>query len=160
VSERIEVSVESSHWSAFPAIEATVAGAIEAALAETDAHAEVGVMLADDARIRELNRSWLGKDKPTNVLSFPAPESSESGPRFLGDIILAFETIESEAAEESKPLEHHVAHLAVHGTLHLLGYDHENDSDANRMEDRERVILARLGIADPYAPAGQRTVPA
>jgi probable rRNA maturation factor len=156
VSGPIDIAVESSRWAAFPAIEAAVRHAIEAALAETDADAEVSVMLADDAKIRELNRVWLGKDKPTNVLSFPAPDAQQGAARFLGDIVLAFETVEREAAEESKSLEHHAAHLVVHGALHLLGYDHEVYSDGDRMEDRVRVVLARLGIADPYAPAAKR----
>jgi probable rRNA maturation factor len=118
-------------------------------------------MLADDARIRELNRRWRGQDKPTNVLSFPAPEGPPDDARFLGDIVLAFETVEQEARAEGKPLEHHLAHLAVHGALHLLGYDHERDSDADAMEQRERLILARLGIPDPYASAAtRRTEPA
>src|SRR5690606_30774609 len=103
-------------------------------------------MLADDTRIRDLNRTWRGQDKPTNVLSFPAPEGPPDDARFLGDIVLAFETVEHEARAEGKPLEHHLAHLAVHGALHLLGYDHERDSDANAMEQHERHILARLGI--------------
>jgi probable rRNA maturation factor len=157
VSASIDISVEAARWAEFPAMEQTVRGAIEAALAENKAtNAEVSVVLADDAKIRELNRAWLGKDKPTNVLSFPAPEAAGGEPRFLGDIVLAFETIEREATDEAKSLEHHVAHLAVHGALHLLGYDHEIDSDADSMEGCERLILARLGIADPYAPAAER----
>jgi len=157
LSASIDISIEAARWSKFPAIEKVVRGAIEAALAGSKAaDAEVSVVLADDARIRELNRTWLGKDKPTNVLSFPAAEASNGEPRFLGDIVLAFETIEREASEDAKPLEHHVVHLAIHGALHLLGYDHERDSDADAMESRERLILARLGIADPYTSAAER----
>jgi probable rRNA maturation factor len=161
VSE-IDIAVDASRWSELPAVQERVRGAIEAALAfcESD-DAEVSVVLGDDARIRELNRTWLGKDKATNVLSFPAPDGPDGEPRFLGDIVLAFETIEREAEAEGKLFDHHVVHLAVHGALHLLGYDHERESDADEMERRERLILARLGIADPYSPAeARRTEPA
>jgi probable rRNA maturation factor len=162
VSATIDISVESPRWNELPGAEAATRGAIEAALADHgSAEVELSVVLADDARIRELNRTWLGKDKPTNVLSFPAADSADGAPQFLGDIVLAFETIKREADAEGKSLPHHVAHLAVHGTLHLLGYDHERDSDAESMEDRERTILGRLGISDPYAPAeAKRTEPA
>jgi len=157
VSALIDISIESPRWADFPAAEQTVRGAIGAALVAVEIDgAEVSIVLADDARIRELNRTWLGKDKATNVLSFPSPGGPSSEPRFLGDIVLAFETIEREAGTEGKPLAHHVAHLAVHGVLHLLGYDHERASEAEKMERRERIILAQLGIADPYAPAEER----
>ena len=157
MSALIDISIESPRWADFPAAEQTVRGAIGAALVAVEIDgAEVSIVLADDARIRELNRTWLGKDKATNVLSFPSPGGPSSEPRFLGDIVLAFETIEREAGTEGKPLAHHVAHLAVHGVLHLLGYDHERDSEAEIMECRERFILAQLGIADPYAPAEER----
>ena len=157
MSALIDISIESPRWADFPAAEQTVRGAIGAAFVAVEADgAEVSVVLADDARIRELNRTWLGKDKATNVLSFPSPCGPSGEPRFLGDIVLAFETIEREAGTEGKPLAHHVAHLAVHGVLHLLGYDHERNSEAEKMERRERFILAQLGIADPYAPAEER----
>jgi probable rRNA maturation factor len=98
-----------------------------------------------------LNRTWRGKDKPTNVLSFPAPEQpGAAGPRHLGDIALAFETLARESEEESKELAHHFAHLIVHGVLHLLGYDHEVEAEAEIMEALEVKALARLGITDPY----------
>jgi probable rRNA maturation factor len=162
MSATIEIAVESPRWDALPAAEDVVRRAIEAALSDCgQADAEVSIALADDAQIRELNRHWRGKDVATNVLSFPASGMQPDEVRFLGDIILAFETIEREAAEEARPLAHHVAHLAVHGTLHLLGYDHENDSDADAMERRERDILARIGVTDPYASgAARRTEPA
>ena len=108
-------------------------------------------MLTDDAQIQELNRNWRGKDKPTNVLSFPAPEQpGATGPRHLGDIALAYETLVRESEEESKELAHHFAHLIVHGVLHLLGYDHEVEAEAEIMEGLEVKALATLGIADPY----------
>jgi probable rRNA maturation factor len=161
VSATIDIAVESPRWDALSGAEAIVRGAIEAVLADCgEDAAEVSVALADDAQIRELNRRWRGKDAATNVLSFPAADGPASEARFIGDIILAFETLEREALAEAKPLPHHLAHLAVHGTLHLLGYDHESDSDAERMERRERDILARIGIPDPYASPARRTEPA
>ncbi len=161
MSTKIDIAIESARWSELSSVETAVRGAIAAALAECgEKNAEVSVSLAGDHRIRELNRQWRGMDSATNVLSFPAPEGPAAERRFLGDLILAFETIEREAAAEAKPLAHHVAHLAVHGTLHLLGYDHENDSDADRMERHERDILARIGIPDPYISTARRTEPA
>jgi probable rRNA maturation factor len=114
--------------------------------------ATIAVLLADDARVRSVNLQWRAMDKPTNVLSFPgaAPERISRSP-YLGDIILAYETVASEAIAEGKPLSHHVAHLVVHGVLHLLGYDHMTKADAERMEACESAILTSLDIPDPYA---------
>jgi probable rRNA maturation factor len=115
------------------------------------------VRLAGDEEVRGLNAHWRGKDKPTNVLSFPMAEpyeleqSDEDGPAImLGDIILAHGVCEREAAEKGVSIDEHATHLVVHGTLHLLGYDHQADSDANDMERREADALARLGISNPY----------
>lgn len=107
--------------------------------------AEVSLVLSDDDEVRRLNRRWRGKDAPTNVLSFPTGET-----RMLGDVVLAFETVVREAEEGDRPLVHHFRHLIVHGVLHLLGHDHEADSDAVRMENRERRILREFGVPDPY----------
>jgi len=113
---------------------------------------ELSVVFCDDARIQELNAQWRGKDKPTNVLSFPAFELEEDvQPPMLGDIVMAAETVLREAELENKPLENHICHLLVHGLLHLLGYDHESDEEAEEMEALERRVLARLAIPDPYA---------
>ena len=125
------------------------------------ARAEVGVLLADDAAVRALNAAHRGQDRSTNVLSFPtlgtpdAALSSEPGdrPLLLGDLVLAAETIRAEAKAQGKPLPDHVLHLVVHGTLHLLGHDHEDDAQAVAMEELERSILAGLGVPDPYAEA-------
>ncbi|QFU14927.1 rRNA maturation RNase YbeY [Microvirga thermotolerans] len=155
----VETVIEAGDWSALPGAEALAQRAAEAAVAaaETDGAdvageaLEASVMLTDDAAIRELNREWRGKDKPTNVLSFPAPEQPGiEGPRHLGDIALAYETLVREAEEESKTLADHFAHLIVHGVLHLLGYDHEVEEEAEAMEALEVKALATLGIADPY----------
>jgi len=119
------------------------------------AGAEVAVALSSDEEVRRLNATWRDKDTPTNVLSFPA--ANEAAPhgdvRMLGDVVLAFETVRAEARASALVLSDHAAHLVVHGVLHLLGHDHENDADARRMETLERQILTGLGVADPYAVA-------
>jgi probable rRNA maturation factor len=143
----IDVQVQSALWNAEPAAADTVRAAIEAAARLVPARGEISVLLTDDAAVRELNRVWRKVDKPTNVLSFPAAKASGG---LLGDIAIAYETLASEAAAENKPFLHHLAHLAVHGFLHLLGYDHQTDSQAEAMEGLERTALARLQIADPY----------
>jgi probable rRNA maturation factor len=120
---------------------------------ELDEHFNVSLLFTSNAAVQVLNRDWRGKDKPTNVLSFPAGDSPvETEVEFLGDIALALETVAAEAADEGKTFEHHTTHLLVHGFLHLCGYDHETgDDDAEEMETLERAILARLAITDPYA---------
>jgi probable rRNA maturation factor len=110
----------------------------------------VSVLVEGDAAIRELNRIWRGIDKPTNVLAFPPPQAPPR--RHVGDIAISYETAAREAGLEAKPLAHHLAHLAVHGFLHLLGHDHQSDAAAEEMEHLERKILARLDIPDPYGP--------
>lgn len=154
-----EVLVVADCWQAEPGAEAVIQRAIAVAAEMADADtgaAELAVMLTDDAGIRTLNNNWRGIDKPTNVLSFPALQPTGAGapddaPRMLGDIAIAFETTRREADDEQKPFDHHLSHLAVHGFLHLIGYDHENDDDAEAMESLETGILAQLGIPDPYA---------
>ena len=154
-----EVLVVADCWQAEPGAESVIHRAIEAAseMADADAgEAELAIMLTDDRGIRTLNQNWRGIDKSTNVLSFPAlqptgPAGPDDAPRMLGDIAIAYETARKEADEEAKPFDHHLSHLAVHGFLHLIGYDHENDADADAMEGLEREILAQLGIPDPYA---------
>jgi probable rRNA maturation factor len=148
---RIDILVRSPRWRA--TARATVRKAIHAAAqAVSTPQAELAIVLTDDSTIRSLNRDWRGKDTPTNVLSFPAapPGKGRSASLYIGDIVIAHETTKREAAAEGKPFSHHLAHLTVHGFLHLLGHDHDNDRDANRMERLERRILARLSIPDPY----------
>ena len=113
--------------------------------------AELSLVFTDDSGIRRLNKAWRGKDKPTNVLSFPQKTGA-----LLGDVILAAETVAKEAALADKPLEDHMAHLIIHGFLHLLGFDHQGDGEAEKMEQLERVALKSLGIPDPYAPANPK----
>jgi probable rRNA maturation factor len=152
----IDVIVETPQWNEACGAEATVRSALTEAAIAVGAdfkNRTLAVLLTDDAAIRRLNAQWRGIDKPTNVLSFPpAPSLAEEfgAVKSLGDIAIAYETSAREAAEEHRPLDHHLAHLAVHGFLHLLGHDHDTDSAATTMEQLERVILARLGVPDPY----------
>ena len=135
-----------------------VATALATAWPDRRAEVEISLTLAADARIRALNARYRGRDRPTNVLSFPALSAAELGPALaapmptlLGDVLLAFETVREEAAREGKTLEAHLGHLLVHGVLHLLGHDHQREAEALVMEALERRILARLGLPDPYA---------
>jgi probable rRNA maturation factor len=116
------------------------------------ADAEISLKFTSDEEVRELNSAWRGKDRPTNVLSFPMAEESElDRAHLLGDIVLAWGICSAEAGDKGVPVETHAAHLVVHGTLHLLGYDHETgEEDAEAMEEVERRALAAMGIADPY----------
>ena len=150
-----DILVTADCWQAEPEAEALVQRAIAAAARQASASAEaaeVAIVLTDDSGIRTLNRDWRGIDKPTNVLSFPAALAPGGGaePRLLGDIAISYEITRREAESENKPFAHHLSHLAVHGFLHLVGYDHENDADAEKMETLERTILAGLGVPDPY----------
>jgi probable rRNA maturation factor len=110
---------------------------------------EITILLTNDAEMRDLNREWRGKDAPTNVLAFPAGDHTGPGP--LGDVVLAYETVSDEARNAGIAFADHASHLVIHGLLHLLGFDHINDDEAEWMESLERTALARLGIADPYA---------
>ncbi|MEP6564526.1 MAG: rRNA maturation RNase YbeY [Mesorhizobium sp.] len=155
VPVEIDISVEAGVWPDEAALTLLVDRAVAAAFAETAVagHSELSIVFSDDAHIRTLNADWRGKDKPTNVLSFPAFPFVVGGPLppMLGDIVLAAETVAREAALEDKPVENHITHLVIHGLLHLLGHDHETDAEAEVMEAIERAALARLAIPDPYA---------
>lgn len=145
----IDIEVEDPAWTgALADAEALVRLAAEAALAQEGCSLGLTVLLTDDESVRELNGRFRGKDSATNVLSFPAPPNPED---HLGDIALAFGVCDREAAEQGKPLAHHLQHLTVHGVLHLLGHDHIGDDEAEAMEGLERAVLAGLGIPDPYA---------
>jgi probable rRNA maturation factor len=158
----VDIIFSTEQWRELDDIEPVILNAAKAAhtaackiLDESGPH-EVAINLSDDATITELNHNFLGKDKPTNVLSFPFeddfPELAE-GPKPLGDIILAIETIRREADEQDIELSHHVAHLVVHGILHLFGYDHLVEDEAEEMEGLEVNILATLDIPSPYRTA-------
>jgi probable rRNA maturation factor len=154
----LDLLVEAGDWPQEPELERLCRAAVDATLAETSLRppvgdAELSILFTDDSHIRGLNAQWRTKDKATNVLSFPAFAPNKTGPLppMLGDIVLAAETVKREAVAEEKPLDHHISHLVVHGLLHLIGYDHEVDEDAEEMEALERRVLARLAIPDPYA---------
>jgi probable rRNA maturation factor len=166
----IDVLVESDNWQKAGSAEAAIQRALKRAAATLSTKTgEVAIVLTDDAAMRTLNRNWRGVDAATNVLAFPARNvapptgvcrhsvnrGGELGCgnylcKHLGDVVLAYETIEREACRGGKPFEHHLAHLVVHGFLHLLGYDHANDAQARRMETTERTILSDLAVPDPY----------
>lgn len=153
----LDILVEAGAWPDEAELCALAEAAVGAALDElalSGGASELSLVFTDDEHIRALNAGWRGKDEPTNVLSFPAfppKKGSARLPPMLGDVVLAFETVAREAALEEKPFDHHLSHLLVHGLLHLLGYDHETEAEAETMEALERRILARLAIGDPYA---------
>jgi len=162
----VEIAQEEARWSELDlhALAPRAIGATLEALDLPPAAFEVSLLACDDARIAELNASFRGKPAPTNVLSWPAqdrapgtpgalprlPDPADPMQAELGDLALALETCMAEARAAGRPAAHHVTHLVVHGTLHLLGFDHIHDADAARMEALEVKILERLGIADPY----------
>ena len=144
----IDVEIEADGWTGhLPDVEALVVAAATAALAP-DHPGALTVLLTDNAAVAELNTRFRGREGPTNVLSFPAATSARP---HLGDLALALEVCEAEARAQGKTLAHHLQHLVAHGALHLVGFDHQSDEEAEIMEARERRILAGLGIADPYA---------
>jgi probable rRNA maturation factor len=163
----LDISVPSPLWRRLPRARPIARETIAAAAAESEAPSidrpegraslqtpyggDVSLCLADDAALRALNLNWRGIDKPTNVLSFPAAPGRPGEATTLGDIALAYETLAREAEDLSVSLADHYRHLLVHGFLHLIGYDHEKDAEAERMEALETSILARLGVSDPYA---------
>jgi probable rRNA maturation factor len=177
---KIDVLVDSEHWTGAPAASAIVRRALRQAAAALSPHpGELAIVLTDDSAMRRLNRNWRGVDAPTNVLSFAIGKAGVANPitraggpaskrgnrhgkqhgdrrhHHLGDIVLAYQTIKREALREDKPFNHHLAHLALHGFLHLLGYDHQSTAQARRMESTERAILRALAVPDPYAATGQ-----
>jgi probable rRNA maturation factor len=159
----VDILIESEAWRMLPEAEDIVRRAIAFAATCRERvrvgwghhrNAEVSVLLCDDKTIARLNAQWRGQQKPTNVLSFLAPPLQGAVPDEkipLGDIAIAYETLAREAEESGKTISEHLSHLVVHGFLHLLGYDHHMDDEAERMERMERDILARIGVADPYA---------
>ncbi len=171
----LDINVSSDWPGGAGAYQSSVESACIAAMQQSDfsvllqipRQVEMSIQLADDATVHSLNRDWRNKDKPTNVLSFPMLDAdaldivvaadgaanldTDAPEILLGDIVLAYQTCATEAAEKNISLAHHMQHLVVHGTLHLLGYDHDDDAAANAMESLEIDILSSLGISDPYA---------
>jgi probable rRNA maturation factor len=158
----LDIMVESPLWKAQRGVKAVLQRAIGAAAAMAATRGgELAIVLTDDSAMRALNRDWRGKDQPTNVLSFPAPVPSgslprkpargkDAGARLLGDIVIAYETLAREAQAAQKPFAHHLAHLAVHGFLHLVGHDHVANAQADAMEALEIAVLAHLKVPNPY----------
>jgi len=149
---QIDIQTQSPLWEAQPLAIRTVHDAIAAAAAELSTiGGEVCIVLTDDSAITRLNRDWRGIDKPTNVLSFPASgQTGRQESRLLGDIVIAYQTLERECETENRLFLHHLAHLAIHGFLHLSGYDHETDGQADEMEALESKVMSRLNMPDPY----------
>lgn len=151
----IDLSITCAAWKrARPSAASVARAAAQAALAQSGKRigaAELSLVLADDATVRDLNGRWRGKDAPTNVLAFASDAPPAKGkPVLLGDVVLAYETVAREAKEQRKHLADHLRHLVIHGVLHLIGYDHMKAAPAKRMEALETRILASLGVADPY----------
>ena len=147
----VDISIDDKDWTAVPDLKKLARRALKATLADDDV--SLSLLFTSDSKISEINRQWRGKATATNVLSFPVSSETpvpEGEPRPLGDIVLAFGIVSKEAQEQKKPIAHHVTHLIVHGALHLLGYDHGEDGEAEAMEGREIAILAGLGIENPY----------
>jgi probable rRNA maturation factor len=160
MSLRLALEVEDERWNAIPNVAELIEKAIALALADFDdagRTVEVGVRLVDDGTIKALNRDWRGRDKPTNVLSFPlgdpGPVTDPDFPWLIGDVVMSYDTVTAESIRDSKLLEHHLVHLAVHATLHLIGHDHEDEAEAEIMEAAEVRLLAGMGIPDPYGPS-------
>ena len=162
----LDFTIDDNRWDtltgAMDAIEKSVTLAYQNSgvfFPEQAPHVEISVVLCDDGDIQNLNRDYRGKDSPTNVLSFALMDGDDTHmpmvdgmPPMLGDIILSIDTIEKESQQQNKPILSHLCHLSIHGTLHLLGYDHIDHSDATKMETLEIELLQQLGINDPYAP--------
>jgi probable rRNA maturation factor len=153
VTITVDVDVVDPAWLAAGDVDTLAQDVVAATLTEVGKRvhpdAEISVRLCDDDEIRALNLAWRNRDKATNVLTFPAAVG-DRGP-LLGDIVVAFEYVSEEAREAGRSLRDHLAHMLVHGMLHLLGFDHENEHEGEEMEDFERRILAELGIEDPYS---------
>ncbi len=150
-----DMAINADGWQNEETLRRLVDGVLQATLRELgfdNIDSELSLVFTNDADIREINAKWRHIDKPTNVLSFPAfaLQPGQEPEEILGDIVIARETVEREAAEEDKSFDDHLSHLVVHGLLHLMGYDHQNDEEAEQMEALERKILASLGISDPY----------
>lgn len=156
----VDIQVQSPLWDAQPLAEQAVRDAIATSAALSTSGGEVSILLTDDSAVRVLNHEWRGIDKATNVLSFPAPETMSNGATgILGDIVIAYETLQRECADEDRDFLHHLTHLTVHGYLHLVGYDHQNDAEAAEMEALESKIMTRMQLPDPWQDRDQDREP-
>ncbi len=154
MSPEIDILVTSEDWDSLEGLDPLTRRCIAACVAESGArlakNCEISITFCADAEILDLNAQWRGKNAATNVLSFPTPGAVDARP-LLGDIVIAYETVAREAQEQAKTLQAHVAHMIMHGFLHLIGYDHESADEAEEMESLERRIALSLGLSDPYA---------
>ena len=153
----LDLRIDADGWKQFDDLEEIIRKSFNAALESVDllpTTASATIILSDNSAIEKLNRQWRDKDTATNILSFPAPdgEKTETGLDYLGDMILAYDVVNKEALQQSKALETHLCHLVIHGALHLLGYDHIADDEADKMEDLERTAMTALKLPDPYLP--------
>ena len=156
----IDLCIDDESWTGVSDLEKKITLAVKAALSRLDMGTQpVGltIVLGNNQRVKSLNAEWRDKQKPTNILSFPAPAHSktDTGQAYLGDLILAYGVIFDEANEQRKPLATHLCHLIIHGVLHLLGFDHQNDDEAHDMEQMEIEAMATLGLSNPYQISGQ-----
>jgi len=160
-----DLRIDDDTWKQIANLEEAITDAFNAALFVADlsvkAYGETvsaTIVLSDDARLEQLNSQWRSKPKPTNVLSFPAPqgERDENGNRYLGDMILAYGVVAGEALQQSKALETYLCHLVIHGALHLLGFDHMEDDEADKMENLEKAAMKELNLPDPYLPVSAK----
>ncbi|MDO9411931.1 MAG: rRNA maturation RNase YbeY [Pseudolabrys sp.] len=156
----VDIQTDSALWDAQPDAESAIRAAIAAAATASTSGNEVSILLTDDSAVRVLNREWRGIDKATNVLSFPAPEAMAKGAAgILGDIVIAYETVARESADEKREFLHHLTHLTVHGYLHLVGYDHQDDAQANEMESLESKIMTHMQLPDPWQESEKDRTP-
>ncbi|NBS34988.1 MAG: rRNA maturation RNase YbeY [Methylocystaceae bacterium] len=153
MSLEIDIVVAALEWNSVEDLDGLtnrcVAASLENCLLTLAPECEISVTYCDDAAITQLNAQWRGKNAPTNVLSFPTPGLLEEK-QLLGDIIIAYQTVTREAKEFGRPLSNYIGHMLIHGVLHLVGYDHETDAEAETMENLERIIALKMGLGDPY----------
>ena len=165
VNGEVDLRIDESAWNRIIGLETMIADSFSTALSAADLSVEAfgntvsaSIVLSDNDKLEQLNSQWRSKAKPTNVLSFPAPEGErdEDDNRYLGDIILAYGVVAEEAEQQGKALETHLCHLIIHGALHLLGYDHLDDGEAEQMEGLERTAMIALNLPDPYLPVSAK----
>jgi probable rRNA maturation factor len=158
MSLEIDIVVAALEWNSVEDLDGLtnrcVAASLENCLLTLAPECEISVTYCDDAAITQLNAQWRGKNAPTNVLSFPTPGLLEEK-QLLGDIIIAYQTVTREAKEFGRPLSNYIGHMLIHGVLHLVGYDHETDAEAETMENLERIIALKMGLGDPYESEGE-----
>ena len=157
IPDELDLRVDDPQWMVINEVEGLIMRSFSAGLecaGESPFDVGATIILSDDHAVQQLNQQWRDQDKPTNILSFPAPqhEKTEAGRRYLGDMILAYGVVARQAVDQGKALETHLCHLVIHGALHLLGFDHQDDGKAHEMEELEKTAMAALKLPDPYLP--------